>query len=57
MGIGLADVLVKGKLPRGRAWFVGIVAREIACVPVLLIWAQSQSNQLPCGLPSKPCTI
>ena len=21
---GLADVLVKGKLPRGRAWFVGI---------------------------------
>ena len=24
MGIGLADVLVKGKLPRSRAWFVGI---------------------------------
>ena len=32
MGIGLADVLVKGKLPRGRAWFVGIGHGEGDCL-------------------------
>lgn len=32
MGIRLADVLVKGELPRGRAWFVGIGHGEGDCL-------------------------
>ena len=42
MGIGLADVLVKGNCHAVVLGLSGLgMAREIACAPVLLIWAQS----------------
>ena len=33
------------------------IASESAWKPAARTCAESQSNQLPCGLPSKPCTI
>ena len=56
IGRGGEDVLHEDTVGVGFVSGLGM-AREIACAPVLLIWAQSQSNQLPCGLPSKPCTM